>query len=101
MSADPRLRDELEATIAARRELGHDLEPALIDSFVERIERRIDDRKRAREPSLRDRGMELALAIVSFIFAIPLLLIAGATAGFEGVAVVAGAIVLVNFFFRR
>jgi hypothetical protein len=43
--AEPRVeRDELIAALAARRELGAELEPAVIDSFVERLERAIDAR---------------------------------------------------------
>ncbi len=34
-------RDELQATIEARREVGADMEPALTDAFVERIEKRL------------------------------------------------------------
>ena len=33
--------DELEAAIEARKELGAEKEPALVDAFVERIERRL------------------------------------------------------------
>src|SRR5690349_12195271 len=42
---EPRVeRDELIAALAARRELGPELEPAVIDAFVERLERAIDVR---------------------------------------------------------
>src|SRR3954454_9379364 len=42
---EPRVeRDELIAALAARRELGPDLEPAVVDAFVERLERAIDVR---------------------------------------------------------
>jgi hypothetical protein len=37
-------REEVEATLAARRELGEALEPALIASFLDRIEARLDGR---------------------------------------------------------
>lgn len=97
------VRDELTAALAARRELGEELEPQLIDGFVERIERRLEQRARAPQqvtPS-RDRGNELALAIVSMLFAIPMLAIAGGTAGLLGVIAVCVALVLVNASFRR
>ena len=37
-------RDELEAAIAARRELGRAHEPEVVDSFLARIEKQIDAR---------------------------------------------------------
>ena len=45
-------KDELRATIEARKELGEDMEPALIDSFVERIEQRLAQRGGETEKSL-------------------------------------------------
>jgi hypothetical protein len=43
--SEPRVeRDELIAALAARRELGPELEPAVIDAFVDRLERAIDAR---------------------------------------------------------
>ena len=38
-------REEVDAAIAARRELGDELEPAGVDAFVERIEQRIATRR--------------------------------------------------------
>jgi hypothetical protein len=43
-------RRELETAFEARRELGPEYEPQVIDSFVDRIERRLDERLRARTP---------------------------------------------------
>ena len=40
-------REELQAAIEARKELGAEMEPALIDSFVERIEKRLVRARRA------------------------------------------------------
>ena len=95
-------RDELEAAVAARRELGSELEPQIIDAFVERIEKRIEQRLQERAPApRRQRDYELALAIVSLGVSIPLLGIAGGTAGLPGVIAVCLAIVLVNVLFRR
>jgi hypothetical protein len=45
-------REDVHAAIEARRELGDELEPQIIDSFVERIEKRIDERAgKARRPA--------------------------------------------------
>jgi hypothetical protein len=38
-------RDELHAAIEARKELGPDYEPQVVDSFLERIEKRLEERK--------------------------------------------------------
>ena len=57
-------KDELEAAIEARKELGAEMEPAVIDAFVERIERRLGDRVGENEQSLkrkRDHQKEMVL----------------------------------------
>lgn len=56
--ADPEIpRDELQATLRARTEVGRELEPHLIDTFLDRIERSIDARADARiEARLRAYG---------------------------------------------
>lgn len=94
-------RDEVRAAIGARQELGAEMEPQIVDAFVERIERRIDERLNARAPAKSDRDKELALAIVSLVVAIPLLGIAGGTVGLPGIIAVCIAIVLVNLVFHR
>ena len=101
MASDPQLRQDAEATLAARRELGPELEPQLVDAFVERVERRLDERLRERAPAKREKDKELALAIISLGVAIPMIAIAGGTAGVAGVVAVCVALVLVNYFFRR
>ena len=96
--------DELRATIEARREVGQELEPELIDSFVERIERRVKELESSRRPVKRDSGSEektLALAIVSLAAAIPLTAIGVTQAGLVGLAIVWIGIVLVNLAYSR
>jgi hypothetical protein len=106
MSEQQDFRHELEATLAAREEVGDELEPQLVDRFADRIEAEIDRRasdKAARQRS-RPPGPHLGnapmipLALGSLGLAIPLMGIAGGTAGFPGVLVVCIAIVLVNAF---
>lgn len=98
-------RDELAAAIEARRELGQELEPQVIDAFLEKVEKaidaRVDERVRTRLPATRAGGNELVVAIVSLCVAIPMLGIAGGTAGLAGVLVVCAALVLLNVVFRR
>ena len=56
-------KDELRAAIEARKELGTEMEPAVIDSFVERVERRLAERAGESERSLerkRDHQKEMA-----------------------------------------
>jgi Flp pilus assembly protein TadB len=82
-------KDELEATIEARKELGQEMEPALIDSFVERIERRVAERGTDRERALkakRDHQKELILGAMGI--SIPLFALAAIFTGLAGVIAV-------------
>jgi hypothetical protein len=104
MSERDDLRDELDAAIRARGELGAGLEPQVIEGFVERIEHRLDERIRELRPmSVRKNRSDqtLALAIVSLVAAIPLTAIAVTQAGLVGLLVVWLGIVLVNGVFAR
>ena len=94
------LEDEFRAALEARRELGTELEPEVIDGFVERIEKRLVERRPPPAPS-RDRGHETGIAIVSLGVAIPMLAIAGGTTGLPGVIAVCVALVLLNLVVRR
>jgi hypothetical protein len=69
-------RDELQVAIEARREVDADIEPVLIDSFVERIERRIAERTEASERSLkRKRDHQKEMVLGAMAISIPLLAI--------------------------
>ena len=46
-------RGELETALEGRRELGREYDPQIVDAFVERIERRLDERLRERRPAER------------------------------------------------
>ena len=96
-------REELHAVIEARHELGATHEPELVDRFVERIERRIDERIRAATANRRGGhdGETFVITLVSLGISIPLLGIAGGTAGLAGVIAVCIALVLVNWVVRR
>jgi hypothetical protein len=91
-------REEIAAAVEARRELGQDLEPAVIDGFLERvgkaIDERVDQRLQRRAPA-RGPG-QMGLAVVSMLFAIPLTGIAAGTTGLAGLLAVWLGIVLVN-----
>lgn len=95
------MRDELEITLQARRDLGPDYERELIESFLERIaahiDRRVDEHLRAYERRRRRTtiGFGVALFLV-LLTAIPLTLVAGLTAGPAGIAVVWGGLLLLT-----
>jgi hypothetical protein len=94
------LRDELEATLNARNELGAELEPQLIEGFLARLEKEIDvrvDARLERSERPRDRVSHVPVALGSLGIGIPLTGAAGGTVGFAGVLVVWIGIVCVNF----
>jgi hypothetical protein len=85
-------RDEFAAVLEARRELGKEYEPALVESFIERLDRVIDGRVQAglAEHARSDvnraesqRG-QVQLGVASLAFGIPITAIAGGTAGVWG-----------------
>jgi small-conductance mechanosensitive channel len=89
-------RQDLEAAIEARKELGAEMEPHLIDAFVERIERRIAERTEESERSLkrkRDHQKEMVLGAMGI--SIPLLGIAAVFTGLAGVIVVCAALAVI------
>jgi hypothetical protein len=105
MSEQQEFRHELEATLAARQETGEELEPQLVDRFADRveqeIERRVNAQVRREFPRSGHNAPMIPLALGSLGIAIPLIAIAGGTAGFAGVLVVCIAIVLVNLFWAQ
>ena len=101
--ADPTVdREEIEAAIEARKELGAELEPAVIDSFVERIEKSIVKRDDQREKALkrrRDHQKEMVLGAMGL--SIPLMAIAAIFTGLAGVIAVCVAIGVVAIISAR
>jgi hypothetical protein len=95
-------RDDAEAALAARHELGPQYEPAVVDSFVDRLDKVIGariaehvSREVTRPPAPPDRT-GLTLAVVSIGCGIPLTAIAGGITGIPGILIVWVGIVLVN-----
>ncbi|MDG4864524.1 hypothetical protein P8605_40900 [Streptomyces sp. T-3] len=111
---DPELKKELDATLQTRKELGDDYETALVESFLEKVEQRLDstvDRRvrrqlaeqqmvvarNARGPQNGDNWAErFGFGMVSLILAIPLSAIAAVNAGLAGLVVCWAGIVGVN-----
>ena len=95
-------RDDIQATIEARRELGTEMEPHLIDSFVDRIEKRIDEGTTRRIPAQRHgREGSFVLALASLVAAIPITAIAATHGGIVAMVVVWLGIVLLNAVYNR
>ena len=89
-------KDELQAVLEARRKLGSEMEPVVIDAFVERVERRLDERAEERERSLkrkRDHQKEMVLGAMGI--SIPLLAVASIFTGLAGVLVVCAALAMI------
>ncbi|MDN3023069.1 hypothetical protein [Streptomyces sp. S.PB5] len=114
---DADLKKELDATLQARRELGEEYESALVDSFLEKVDQRIDGaverrvrRQMAEQQMVVARGTRGAskptdswgerfgFGIVSLVLAIPLSAIGGGVAHLPGLLVAWAGIVGVNAF---
>ncbi|MFD7289910.1 hypothetical protein [Streptomyces sp. NPDC059863] len=113
---DPELKKELDATLQARNELGADYEPALIESFLEKVEQRMDGmtdrhvrRRLAEQQMVAARGggqrpvadgsgfgERFGFGVISLVLAIPLTAIAAVNTGFKGLVVCWLGIVAVN-----
>jgi hypothetical protein len=95
-------RDEVDSLIEARRELGQEMEPAVIDAFLDRVEAAAEARAAERRPRPSDgRAEQLALSIISLGTGIPITAIAAEQGGVVGMLVVWAGIVGVNFSFSR
>ncbi|GAA3501866.1 hypothetical protein GCM10019016_089730 [Streptomyces prasinosporus] len=99
---DTELKKELDASLQARRELGEEYESALVDSFLEKVDRRIDGavERRVRRQLAEQRmtvardtrtpratdtwGERFGFGIVSLVLAVPLSAIGGGVAGLPG-----------------
>jgi hypothetical protein len=89
-------KEELDAAIAARRELGDEMEPAVIDAFVARIERRLADRADEGERALkRKRDHQKEMVLGSMAISVPLLAIAAVFTGLPGVVAVCVALAVI------
>jgi hypothetical protein len=89
-------REELEAAIEARKELGEEMEPAIIDGFVERIEQRLAERGTESERALkakREHQKEMVLGAMGI--SIPLFVVAAIFTGLAGVIAVCAALAVI------
>ena len=97
MAQDPVTREEVAAMIAARGELGPEMEPAVIDSLLDRVDAAAEKRAVAK-PTVSERasGVGAGLAIVSLGTGIPITAIAAEQGGVAGIALAWLGIVGVN-----
>ena len=96
MREDTALKQELQAAVEARKELDDEMEPAVIDAFVARIERRLADREGEDARALkRTRDYQKEMVLGSMAISIPLLAIAAVFTGFPGVLAVCIAVVVI------
>ncbi len=90
------MNEDLRLAIAARKELGDEMEPAVIDAFVARIERRLVDGVDERERALkRRRDHQTQMVLGSMAISIPLLAIAAIFTGIQGVIAVCVALAVI------
>jgi len=106
VTPDRLTREDLSSLVEARRELGEEMEPAVIDAFLDRVEAAAEARAAERRPSQQlypgeGRGEQLALSIISLGTGIPITAIAAEQGGVVGMLVVWAGIVGVNFSFSR
>ena len=104
MSTQPsaeHLKSEIQATLEARRELGPSYDEQFLDALVEKLTKQIAQARQAPPPAPAHNSFNAKqrsdLAIVSLVFAIPMIAIAGGEVGLLGIAFVCAAIVAVNF----
>jgi hypothetical protein len=96
VSEDVVSKDELRAAMAARGELGDEMEPAVIDAFVERIERRLGDRADAGERALkRKQDHQRDMVLGAMAISVPLLAIAAIFTGLPGVVAICVALAVI------
>ncbi len=109
--AGPMDHDEMESLLAARQELGPAMEPALVDSFAQKIlaevqrqtyinnqtQQQHQQMEQARGGQQSGTGGRLSLAIVSLVMAIPLTAIALDLSSIWMAAIVWIGIVMLNF----
>jgi hypothetical protein len=89
-------KEEVRAALHARTELGAEMEPAIVEAFVERIERRLDERTgRAELALMRKRDHQKEMVLGSMGISIPLLAIAAVFTGLPGVVAVCVALAVI------
>ena len=103
MPQDRITRDDVSSLVGARSELGEEMEPAVIDAFLDRVDAAVEARAAERRPDPKPpgRGEQFALTIISLGTGIPITAIAAEQGGIAGIAVAWAGIVGLNFVYSR
>jgi hypothetical protein len=102
MTRDRVVKDELQAAIQARSELGEDMEPAIVDAFVARIEKRLADRDEASAWALQQRREhQKEMVLGSMGISVPLFVVAAIFTGLAGVIAVLTALAVIAIITTR
>jgi hypothetical protein len=89
-------REEVQAAIEARKELGAEMEPAVIDAFIERVEQRLGARSGESEQSLkRKREHQKEMVLGAMGISVPLFALAAIFAGIAGVVAVCATLAVI------
>ena len=93
-------REELDAILSARQELGTEYNEELTDMLMERLDAVIDRRVEARLQDVKPKSVSPAVPICSLVFAVPATgIVLEGGAGILGVGLVWAAIVVINVFY--
>ncbi len=93
-------REELDAILSARQELGAEYNEELTDMLMERLDAVIDRRVEARLQNVKPKSVSPAVPICSLVFAVPATgIVLEGGAGILGVGLVWAAIVVINVFY--
>ncbi len=99
------LAQDLQAAVAARRELGPEFEDPLVEHFIARLDQHIEERINAAiaasggGPPARHQGPDVGFFGAVFALTIPIIAIGGGIAGGPGVIAIAGALVCVSLLY--
>jgi hypothetical protein len=94
--ADDVVNEELRSAIEARRELGAEMEPAVVEAFVARVEQRLTERAEQSERALqRRRDHQKEMVLGSMGISVPLFVVAAIFTGLPGVVAVCVALVAI------
>jgi VIT1/CCC1 family predicted Fe2+/Mn2+ transporter len=94
--ADDATKEEVRSAIEARRELGDEMEPAVVEAFVARIEQRIAERSQQSRWALESkRNHQKEMVLGSMGIAVPMLVVAAIFTGLAGVVTVCVALVAI------
>src|SRR5919106_2486167 len=91
-----RLAKDLEAMVAARSDLDPSYEPALVESFLERVDEAVEKRVESELKAREDEGFDKEIVYTTMALGIPITVVAGIFGEAYGIAIAWAGIVGVN-----